>query len=309
MSTSSPIPEASKVLDDVAARLKSGDGRDLSAMMPAFDRVRRSMPRPEWLEWTTSVARKHPVFAMIQEDPSSRRSFEKPRGYPGDAIILDLLYGDLVDVGTLSPIGRLVNQWTLACAAPRSVQLRRTLLTELLDETAEARPGCRILSVACGHLREGQSSVALRAGRIGELVALDQDAESLAVVEREQAAFGVRPLQGTVKGLLTGKVDASGFDLVYAAGLYDYLDLRTATVLTSNLLSRVSPGGRVLVANFAPELPDIAYMEAMIDWHLIYRAEAEMTQIATGASAKVPATYRLFRDEPGNILYLELQRT
>ena len=279
-------------------------------MMPAFDRVRRALPRSEWLAFTTDVARKHPVFPLIQEDPSSRRSFQKPRGYPGDAVILDLLYGDIIDPGPMSAVGKLVNRWTLACAAPTSVQLRRTLLTNLLDETAAERAGCRVLSVACGHLREGQSSAALRSGRIAELVALDQDPESLAVVEREQGQAGrVRPLRGTVKELLVGKVDVSGFDLVYAAGLYDYLDLRAATALTANLLARVSSGGRLLVANFAPELPDIAYMEAMIDWHLIYRDETEMRAIADGATAKVPATYRTYRDEPGNIVYLELRRS
>jgi extracellular factor (EF) 3-hydroxypalmitic acid methyl ester biosynthesis protein len=297
------------LLDETAERLRRGDGGDLSAMMPAFDRVRRALPRSEWLAFTTDVARKHPVFALIQEDPSSRRSFEKPRDYPGDAVILDLLYGDIVDPGPMSAAGKLVNRWTLSCAAPRSVQLRRSRLTDLLDETASHRAGCRVLSVACGHLREGQSSTALRAGRIAELVALDQDQESLAVVEREQGHTGVRPLPGTVKDLLVGKIDVQDFDLAYAAGLYDYLDLRTATALTANLLARLSRGGHLLVANFAPELPDIAYMEAMIDWHLIYRDETEMRVIAEGAAAKVAATYRLFRDEPGNIIYLELRRT
>jgi SAM-dependent methyltransferase len=296
------------LLDEMAEQLRRGDAGELSRMMPAFDGVRRALPRGEWLAFTTDVARKHPIFALIQEDPSSRRSYEKPRGYPGDAVILDLLYGDVVDPGPMSDVGRLVNRWTLACAAPTSVQLRRTLLTRLLDETADERPGCRVLSVACGHLREGQKSAALRAGRIAELVALDQDPESLAVIEREQAQAGVRPVRGTVKELLLGKVDAKGFDLVYAAGLYDYLDPRAATALTANLLSRLSSGGRLVVANFAHELPDIAYMEAMIDWHLIYRDEKEMQAIADAAIAKVPATHRTYRDEPGNVVYLELRR-
>ena len=30
-----------------------------------------------------------PIFALCQEDPYTRRAFEKPRGYAGDAVMLD----------------------------------------------------------------------------------------------------------------------------------------------------------------------------------------------------------------------------
>ena len=30
---------------------------------------------------------------MLHADPMARRSFEKPRGYAGDAVLLDDLYG------------------------------------------------------------------------------------------------------------------------------------------------------------------------------------------------------------------------
>lgn len=38
----------------------------------------------------------------------------------------------------------------------------------------------------------------------------------------------------------------------------------------------VAPGGRLLRASFTADTPDIGFMEAMLEWHLSYRAEADM---------------------------------
>jgi hypothetical protein len=43
------------------------------------------------------------VFRLIQEDPFTRRAFEKPRGYPGDAALLDYVY-DGVNAAASLPV-------------------------------------------------------------------------------------------------------------------------------------------------------------------------------------------------------------
>ena len=49
----------------------------------------------------------------------------------------------------------------------------------------------KILSAACGHLREAQLSQAVKDKRICEYVGLDQDEASLEVVHAEQQAHSV----------------------------------------------------------------------------------------------------------------------
>jgi extracellular factor (EF) 3-hydroxypalmitic acid methyl ester biosynthesis protein len=52
--------------------------------------------------------RRHSIFAQLLADPMTRQAFKKPRGYPGDADLIDLIYGSEPAVAALdaaSPIG------------------------------------------------------------------------------------------------------------------------------------------------------------------------------------------------------------
>ena len=68
------------------------------------------------------------------------------------------------------------------------------------------------------------------------------------------------------------------------------------------------PGGRLIVANFAPELRDIAYMEAIMDWRLIYRDETALVTLASGIPSACIAAQSITRDRSGNVVYLTLDR-
>ncbi len=70
----------------------------------------------------------------------------------------------------------------------------------------------------------------------------------------------------------------------------------------------LKPGGRLLLANYADPLPDSdfkAYMEAFMDWWLLYRDEHEVAEWLQDVPRNELARQRLFRDDPGNIIYLE----
>lgn len=244
------------------------------------------------------------VRSRLHEDPHSSRGFHKPRGYPGDAVLLDLIYETTPIPEDTTPIGEGVYRWccdrTTAFAAVRG---RRDHLAALIDETARRRPGARVLSVACGHLREAARSEALNAGGIRELVAFDQDPRSLAVV-RATAAPVVRPVEGSVSQLLKGKAALGEFDLIYAAGLCDYLPQPVATALTHRLAAMLAPGGTLVLGNFK-ELWERGYMEAVMRWHLLYRTEADVAAWGEGLTDCRVATYT---DAHDVLAYLRVER-
>jgi hypothetical protein len=67
-------------------------------------------------------------------------------------------------------------------------------------------------------------------------------------------------------------------------------------------------GGRLLLANYTETAADAgckAYMEAFMDWWLIYRDEHEVAEWLQDVPRNELARHRLFRDDPGNIIYLE----
>src|SRR5262249_41070129 len=145
----------------------------------------------------------HPLKAVIHQDPITRRAFEKPRGYAGDAELIDLIYGQH-DMPRTSSVGAALYGHMFQAPAAQAVRARRDHLAERLDEIAMRIKRPRILSVACGHLREAQKSAAIADHCFGEFIGLDQDRMSIALVEREQAASGIKTINGSVKSILKG---------------------------------------------------------------------------------------------------------
>ena len=309
--TDSPVdlPSSSReLLDDTSQMLSSGDVSVADEFAARLDHIRRATSAADWQAFIDHRVASHPVRALFHEDPFTWRAFAKPRGYAGDAELLDLIYADAPPNGPVSRLGTQLYDWSVEGTSCRSVRARRDILAALIDRIASERPAPRILSVACGHLREAQRSAAVRDGAISELIALDQDPLSLELVEREQTRFNVKPVRGSVRRLLVNATSLGTFDLIYSAGLYDYLPAPTARALTHALFSALRPGGTLLVANFAPSLPDIGYMEAIMDWRLIYRDEGEVEEFADDIPTDEIASKDMFRDEPGNVVYLTLRR-
>jgi hypothetical protein len=282
---------------------------------PAMDRLldglaelRRDLAHDEWQRVVKHECRSHPVREQLQHAPVTRRSVARPRGYPGDAETLDLVYGCGIITEPMSALGAALYGYELQMTAAQSVRARRELLASLIDEVCAENPEARVLSVACGHLREAERASAVRTSRFGAFYALDQDSESLALVERGHSPLGVTPMQGSVRSILTRTTTLDALDLVYAAGLYDYLDAQVAAKLTARMFGMLRSGGRLLVANFATSLRDAAFMEAFMDWPLIYREESAVECFAQQIPESQIASQRMFRDGPGNVIYLELRR-
>ena len=78
--------------------------------------------------------------------------------------------------------------------------------------------------------------------------------------------------------------------------------------LTRLMFDMLAPGGRLLVANFAPNLRDIGYMETYMGWNLIYRTPDQMNALAADIPVDAFSERRVFWDEPGNILFLEVRK-
>jgi hypothetical protein len=208
------------LLDDSYRALNADDISGMDAFAIRLNTARRTLSPARWRAFVAE-AFAHPVLGLVHEDPFTRHAFEKPRGYAGDAELLDLIYRDHPYTGTITDRGSRLHEWTGEGSACRSVRARRDGLARWIDRIASERPQPRILSVACGHLREAQRSEAVREGRIGELVALDQDARSIALIQREQSQHNVTTVTSSFRRLIVAPADLGTFDFIYSAGLYD----------------------------------------------------------------------------------------
>lgn len=295
------------VLDDALDRVRRGDARRATALLvEALDGLYHQADEPARAE-LRELCRAHGLFTLLAEDPYTARARNKPRGYAGDAVMLDFIYARSAPAQT-SQVGREVFAVTTGCSTAQSVSLRRDLLGALIDRAAHRRARPNILAVAAGHLREAAGSSALAQRRVGRFTALDQDAESLAVVDAEYGHLGVEVVRESVGGLLKGRYAPAELDLAYVAGLLDYLDDDSAAKLIARLFGALRPGGSLLVANFAPKHTAEGYMACFMEWRLVQRDVYALQLLAKDLPDAEVASLRAFRDTPGNVAYLEIVR-
>ena len=68
-------------------------------------------------------------------------------------------------------------------------------------------------------------------------------------------------------------------DLIYSVGLIDYFDDPFVVKLLNSIYGLLRPGGRVVLGNFHPRNPSKMLMEAVLQWKLIHRDEADMNRL------------------------------
>jgi extracellular factor (EF) 3-hydroxypalmitic acid methyl ester biosynthesis protein len=66
------------------------------------------------------------------------------------------------------------------------------------------------------------------------------------------------------------------YDLVYCAGLFDYLSDQVCQRLMDIMYSWLAPGGLLIATNVEPANPLRHGMEHLLDWHLIYRTGPQL---------------------------------
>jgi extracellular factor (EF) 3-hydroxypalmitic acid methyl ester biosynthesis protein len=292
--------EASHFLNDAADLFERRRWREaMDLQHHVLDLARRALSQDVWASFAKSKCPAHPIRNYIHQDPFTRRSFDKPRGYAGDAVLIDYIYGIPHadhDLGDATPLGQWICNYSSNTAAPRAVRRRMHIIAELIDLVCTERADARILSIASGHLREMQMSHALGAGLVERFVAFDQDAASLAEVEATAVSKAVEAVQGSISRLIALRHDIADFDFVYAAGLFDYLEDRAAKRLTETMFDMLRPGGYLLVANFLPGVYDAGYMESFMGWDLIFRDRGQITGLVGNITS--PSRFIRYFEEP-----------
>ncbi|MGV3624763.1 MAG: class I SAM-dependent methyltransferase [Archangium sp.] len=221
-----------------------------------------------------------------------RRTNLKPRGYPGDAVMMEMLYDDAFEGSTL--FNKLLHRHPVKHAAAQAVRNRRVLVPAIAHEhlAKSKKDTSRVLSVACGPARELEQLFrdAKDAARL-DVTLLDQDEEALSTAARTvrqvEAARGTRlnahTVNTSVRMLLRERDTAAKlgrFDFIYSMGMFDYLTPPVARAVLARLYELLEPGGALLVGNYHVDNASRFYMAYWLDWQLYYRSEDEMNELA-----------------------------
>jgi SAM-dependent methyltransferase len=247
-----------------------------------------------------------PARALHAASPLVRRIQTWPRGYPGDFETIELLCEGAAGGGQAHPLER-------ACLATPPAQQHRNKVAwqaQQLLAAALARPGARLLSVACGGSRDVASIAPSLRGRGVALVLNDADPDALALSSRRAAAAraAVTTVPGDVFRAVRKLARLPAFDVVVAGGLFDYLDDRSATWLLSRLRALVAPGGALCFTNLAPGSPYAGWLDHLAGWTMIYRDEAAVTRLLRAAGAGPEEAIEVSRDPTGHALLVRCVR-
>lgn len=249
-----------------------------------------------WPE-TRDLYRRHPLASIMMEDPYINRCVTKPRGYAGDAALIDLIY-DQTPPADVTERGKKIFSHGVRFQASEGVRQRRNHAEQFVGQAFEA--GKSILCLACGHFREGEK---LAGQNIEKIVLVDQDPLSLAVV-RDRFGPTARCQEANVFNYLRGAIQrGESYDLVYTLGLTDYLDDRAMELLHRMVRSVLAPGGEFVIANFVPNHLAIGWMDAVMDWHLIYREPEDLAGFAERSGFNV----QTWLDATGAIAWARMQ--
>jgi extracellular factor (EF) 3-hydroxypalmitic acid methyl ester biosynthesis protein len=256
--------------------------------------------------------------------PFAYRTFHKPLGYPGDYEMVNMILRDPYEGGSL--FAKVFNSWFLSQPPAEAHRNRIQYLTrKLLEETARvAAQGrtARIYNLGCGPAVEVQHFLEQHdISNHADMMLLDFNDETLAYTagvlneakRRYKRSTRINLLKKSVGHILKGRGRStigspeSKYDVVYCAGLFDYLTDMHCKQLMNIFYDMLAPGGLLIATNVDRSNPRCLTMEYMMEWVVIYRNFTEMAALAP--SALGPDDFKIQSDLTGVNLYFEARRS
>jgi extracellular factor (EF) 3-hydroxypalmitic acid methyl ester biosynthesis protein len=258
----------------------------------------------------------HPLLLCA---PFMHRIFRKPLGYAGDYEMVNMMLRDAHEGSSL--FAKVLNRWFLGQVPAVAHRNRVKLLTErLVQEAARVRGQhrpTRVYNLGCGPAREvcdfiEQSEVS----NDTQFTLLDFNEETLSstrnaidtACHRSKRSTGVHLAKKSVAQILKAGMRSvpAEYDLVYCAGLFDYLPDRACRQLLEIFYGMLVPGGLVVATNVDPSNPIRNIMGYIFEWWLIERNAAQVRALVP--SLVRPEDFEVRSDPTGCNVFLELRK-
>jgi CRP-like cAMP-binding protein/SAM-dependent methyltransferase len=227
------------------------------------------------------------IFPYFMRSRFAERAYFKPKGYAGDFLMMEHIYAD-IPKGE-GKLGELIDQFCLQRPGALAIRGRRVLLKNQLMRLSgaiAARGGItRIMNLACGPNRELFDFLTeCEYSESIEALCVDIDSEALQYTNQYVNIFphraSIRLMSENVIKWSLGRArhHIEPLDIIYSAGLCDYLDPRLFRALITQCHRHLKPGGTLLLGNFT-FYPDSLFLDKLLKWELIYRTEEDLREL------------------------------
>lgn len=258
----------------------------------------------------------HPLLLCA---PFMHRIYRKPLGYAGDYEMVNMMLRDPHEGSSL--FSKVLNRWFLGQVPAEAHRNRIKLLTQrLVEETTRVRAQnrtARVYNLGCGPAKEvsdfmQQSELSNHV----QFTLLDFNEETLGCArglldyarQNLKRATRIQLVKKSVAHVLKAGMRniTAEYDLVYCAGLFDYLPDRACTQLLETFYAMLNPGGLLLVTNVDHSNPIRNIMGYIFEWWLIERDAEQMRALVPPA---VPIEEcKIVSDFTGCNLFLECRK-
>lgn len=229
----------------------------------------------------------------------------KPFGYAGDFLIIDWIYQKMNN----SPgKGKLWDNLFHRDMAATAVRNRKDFFIEKFQKFNKDKNGVfSALDLACGPSRDLLEAVKGLGGGGQFFHCVDMEERALSY---SQELFNKHSLNINIiferQNILRLKPEQQ-YDLIYAAGIFDYLPDKLAIALIKRMWHWAKSGGTVIFGNFHPNNKTKNIMDWCLDWHLIHRTEDELENLCRKAG--IPLNNLTLEFEPSRVnLFAVLQK-
>ncbi|GEP45587.1 class I SAM-dependent methyltransferase [Brevifollis gellanilyticus] len=287
-------------------------------LMRRFEQIASEIPQEIQPVHRSYIKRQlHPLVLCA---PFVYRTFAKPLGYAGDYEMVSMMLRDPYEGS--STYAKMLNK--LYLEIPPVIAHRNRivyLVNQLCAETERARKlgrRAKVYNLGCGPAQEVQRFIQDHAiCDEADLNLLDFNDETIENTSRTtednvqayQRKTGLNFIKRSVQQVLKESVKAGEggkYDLVYCAGLFDYLSDRICKRLLEIFYDMLAPGGLLIATNVHPSNDWRNWMEYLAEWHLVYRDEAQFLSIAPGSAP--PECIRVVPDATGVNIFLEVRK-
>ena len=204
-----------------------------------------------------------------------RRARERPLGYSGDFLIIDWIYTKKI---ASNGQGKLLDLLFQSYEGAQAVRNRKDYFINKCLELSHLKK-CRIdiLNLGCGPCRDVFEI--FQASENGENLhfhCIDNEAKAIDYAKKLLAPIEVQKNicldHANVLRFRTSKE----YDLIWVAGLFDYLEDRVAVLLLKKVWRHLKNGGQIIFGNFSPTNPARKGMDIMLHWKLIHRSAHDL---------------------------------
>ncbi|EDY83218.1 Methyltransferase domain family [Verrucomicrobiia bacterium DG1235] len=264
------------------------------------------------------------LHPLVMCAPFVHRTYDKPLGYAGDYEMVNMILRDPNEGASI--FAKVLNSQFLAAPPAEAHRNRIVYLIEMLSRETRRRvrlsKSARIFNLGCGPAKEVQEFLANEdLCERAEFALLDFNEETIKQTShllndlkaKHRRSTSIRMIQRSVNQILRegakiGDVEEAPtkYDIVYCAGLFDYLSDRVCQRLIETFYNMTAPGGLVVVTNVDESNPMQGVMEYVMEWHLIYRNSEQLMALAP-KEAKAE-DMRVLKDPSGVNIFLEIRK-